>query len=165
MSSTMPKGGFVFPYGISLSRDGKVSVFPAAEVLFPTADGEQAAFLLLIDSGATVSALPKFDAEILGIKAEGGVPTMVAGIGGTAIQGWRHELSAILGEEEYKIPLIFLDSQEAPRVLGREGVFERFTIVLEEDKQRSAFVDIRSKESQVIGNVVEQMTQGREGNQ
>ena len=61
----MLKGGSVFPYGISLDRDGVVSVFPAAEVLFLTATGEKLTFMLLVDSGARVSALPKFDAETL----------------------------------------------------------------------------------------------------
>jgi len=157
MSSTMSKGGSVFPYGISLDRDGVVSVFPAIEVLFFISGGEHAAFMLLIDSGARVSALPKFDAETLGIEAEKGVPTMVTGIGSEVIQGWRHEVPIILQEDQFTIPVLFLDNEFAPRILGREGVFDRFTALFQEEKRRSALVANNTKQSQAIEKVLDEL--------
>ena len=89
----MPNG-YVFPYGITLSEEGKITTFPAAEVGFTTREGERITLLLLIDSGATISALPKTDAEVLGFSAEDGIPVLIAGIEGKAIRGWRQASAA-----------------------------------------------------------------------
>ena|SRR3989344_1023048 len=150
----MPNG-HVFPYGITLSEGGKITTFPAAEVGFTTREGERITLFLLIDSGATISALPKPDAEVFGVVVEDGTPFPVVGIDGKAIQGWRHEISITLQNEQYNLPLVFLDDQEAPRILGREGVFNRFAVVFEENKQRSALVKSQTEESRAIGKTID----------
>src|SRR3989338_1381430 len=104
----MPNG-HVFPYGITLSEGGKITAFPAAEVGFVTKGGERLTLFLLVDSGATISALPKTDAEALGFSAEDGVPVLIAGIEGKAIRGWRHEISITLQNGQYNLPFVFLD--------------------------------------------------------
>jgi len=129
----------IFPYGITLHEDGKIALFPAAEVSFSAKDGESISLFLILDSGATISALPKSDAPMLGINAEQGIPMAIAGIGDGLLRGWRHEITVRIGQETCGLPVVFLDSGRAPRVLGREGIFDRFMIIFEEDKRRSMF--------------------------
>lgn len=88
----MPRNGVVFPYGITLREGGSLDTFPAAEVFFFSRDNERLSLFLLIDSGATISALPASDAPILGINEKEGIAVQIAGIDGKPINGWRHEI-------------------------------------------------------------------------
>ena len=131
----------IFPYGINLQDGGKVNLFPGAKVEFKNRDGEWLALFLIIDSGATISALPKSDAEIMGINAATGAPALVAGIGNQYMKGWQHYVAAKLNGTRLRIPITFLDNNNAPRVLGRAGIFNNFTIIFEESMKRSGFFD------------------------
>lgn len=153
----MPENGFVFPYGITLNEDGQVSVFPAAEVLFSTKEGERIALFLLVDSGATISALPRSDAEVLGIEADRGEPLTVAGIGGEMIQGWKHKVDVVLGDQKHRLPIIFLDQQNAPRILGREGIFDQFTLVFQENKNRTGFLENNAREADAVSEILNKL--------
>ncbi|TSC80062.1 MAG: Uncharacterized protein G01um101429_266 [Parcubacteria group bacterium Gr01-1014_29] len=128
-------------------------MFPVAEVLFQHNKGWIPAFLL-IDSGATISALPKSDASVLGVVAEQGTHMAVKGIGGAPISGWRHDIRVKLGKNMLKIPLVFLDDSQAPRVLGRAGVFEKFLVVFEESKRRTGLLGKQTKEAQIVSGVL-----------
>jgi hypothetical protein len=79
----------VFAYGITLSGEGAVRLFPAAEVNFLNHEREWFTLFLVIDSGANISALPKRDALTLGIAVEKGAPTIVGSIGAET-RGWQH---------------------------------------------------------------------------
>ena len=143
----------VFPFGVSLSEGGRVGILPAAEVGLFLKGGEEATFFLIIDSGAAVSALPISDAALLGINPEAGDQVSVNGISGELLRGWLHEITARLGEETVTLPVVFLESQYAPRVLGRAGVFDKFIVIIEETKRRSGF--LRGKESQSVSRILD----------
>lgn len=137
----MPKTkGLIFPYAIKLRKDGKIETFPAAEAIFYSKEGDKISLLLIVDSGATISALPKEDAEVLGIKPENGIPFLISSIAGERINAWKHEITAYLGQEIIRLPIAFLDSSSTARVLGRAGIFNHFTIIFEEEKQRTGFI-------------------------
>jgi hypothetical protein len=143
----MPKS-CLFPYGIALHEAGSIGVFPAANVLVQSTAGEWILLFLLIDSGATVSALPKSDAVRLGIEAQKGRPMTVRGVGRKPLRGWRHELTVRLGQNELRVPLAFLDDPQAPRVLGRAGAFDRFTVVFEENRHRTGLLGEHTPEAE-----------------
>ena len=69
------------------------------------------------------------------------------------IDGWQHEVVVRLGDAELHLPIVFLDQQSSPRVLGREGVFDRFTVIFEEMKQRSGF--LQGRESQSVSRALD----------
>lgn len=144
----------VFPYGITLKKGGKIDIFPAVEALFPSKDGEYFSLFLLVDSGAAISALPKSDALAIGFDAEKGDRISIGGIGNEFIHGWIHELNVKIVEENMILPIAFLDS-ECPRILGRAGIFERFTIIFEESKRRSGFLSQRSREARSIQKLLD----------
>jgi hypothetical protein len=143
MSSTL-----VFPYGITVEENGHLQLFPAAEAGFPSKDGGWFTLFLLVDSGAVMSVLPKQDASAFGIDPETGRERAIAGIEGVPIKGWEHIVRIRLRDEFLDIPLLFVDSDKAPRVLGREGIFDRFTIVFEEAKRRTGFLGTASEPAQ-----------------
>jgi hypothetical protein len=147
----------VFPYSITLEEDGRPHLYPAAEVGFPSQDGGWFTLFLLVDSGAVTSALPKSDASAFGIDPEAGRAQAIVGIEGIAIKGWEHVVRIRLGDELLDIPLLFVDSDKAPRVLGREGIFDRFTIMFEEAKQRTGFLDRESPPAQAAGQILDAM--------
>lgn len=140
----------IFPYGINLQDGGKVNLFPCAKVEFKSKKAEWFTLFLVIDSGATVSALPKGDSEILGIDISAGLPTLVAGIGNEYMKGWQHNVIMRLNGEQLKVPIIFLDNDHAPRILGRTGIFDRFSIVLEESMKRTGFFGERTNGYRII---------------
>jgi hypothetical protein len=151
----MPKS-CVFPYQIAIQEMGHVNVIPAAEVFFRDKAGEWASSLLLIDSGASLSALPKSDAQVLGLEAEQGERIDIRGIGHKPLVGWRHELTVRLGEHELVMPLVFLEKSSA-RVLGRNGIFDRFTVVFEEQKHRTGLIANETSEARTIHRALDQV--------
>jgi hypothetical protein len=140
----------VFPYGITFSGEGSLKTFPAAKVDFLNGQGEWFTLFLLIDSGASVSVLPKVDAELFGIELKAGKPAAVAGVGADQIRGWQHTLRARLTDKAVKIPVIFLDTDQAPRILGRQDVFPRYTLIFEEKRRRSALLGASTPEADRI---------------
>lgn len=151
----MSRSGTVFPYGITLREGGVLDTFPAAEISFFSQTGEQLSLFLVIDSGATISALPASDAPTLGVNKDEGTPIWIAGIDGKAVEGWRHEVNIEIGGTPIRIPFVFLENKEAPRILGREGVFDRFCILFQEAKHRTGVVTNNTKESRAIGRVLD----------
>ena len=149
----MGNSSSVFPYGIHFSEDGLIRVDPVAHVrISPKKGGVWWPFFLLIDSGATISALPKSDAEALGVTLTEGKKLVISGVGGEPVVGWQHALFVKFMESStvFSVPFVFLDNPKAPRILGREGVFEKFTFVFEEDNRRSGVLQTGSRESKSV---------------
>ncbi len=140
----------VFPYGVRLRDRGMFDTFPVAEVFFPHKKGEWLSLFLVVDSGAAISALPKSDAGMFGVDAEKGAPMLISGVGGIAVKGWQQNIEVRLGTKLIDLPIVFLDDDLAPRILGRLGVFSRFTMIFEEAKKRSAFLEKSSASSRRI---------------
>ena len=151
MSSTL-----VFPYGITIEENGHLHLFPAAEAGFPSKDGGWFTLFLLVDSGAVTSALPKHDASAFGIDPETGQERAIAGIEGVAMKGWEHVVRIRLGDDLLDIPLLFVDSDKAPRVLGREGIFDRFTIIFEETRRRTGLLDPKAPPAKAVGHMLDE---------
>lgn len=144
----------VFPYGITLREGGTIDIFPAAEVQIQSKEGDLLSVFLLVDSGAALSALPRSDASFLGIELEKGDIMYVGGVSGLPIKGWRHNINIRLGDNEMILPFVLLDSPNAPRVLGRAGLFEKFSVVFEESSKRSGFLECGSKEADTVNKVL-----------
>ena len=147
----------VSPYGITLREDGVIDMFPAIEVGLRTRAGGRLSLFFLIDSGAHISAMPASDAAVLGIDAAEGEPMLISGISGAPARGWRHTLSVLLGDETLEIPMVFLDLDSCPRVLGRSGVFGRYTVVFEEHRQRAALLGTKTKTARKVTEALDSL--------
>lgn len=147
----------IFPYGITLREGGIIETVPIAEISFLTKDKERLALFLVIDSGASVSAFPKSDAVMFGIVPEAGAYMTISGIAGEPIAAWKHSLAVKLNNIAIRLPIVFLDAPNAPRVLGREGIFDIFTIVFEENKRRTALLKNKSLEAQTVAGIIKKL--------
>ena len=138
-----------------MEESGALSVFPAATIILQTKEGEKLQVMALIDSGATISAMPKNIAPLLGIDLKKGKKRKILGIGTKHIIGWQHDVTIQLGNNKVNLPIAFLDDNTTPRILGRMGIFENFTILFKEDKQQSAFVSVTGKENNAINTILD----------
>ena len=145
---------FVFPYGIRFQEDGRIEVFPVAELSIIGRGGDGIRTVLHIDSGATTSILPARDAEILGLSLKRGKKFLVRGVSGETLIGYRHTILIQFIEKQLRVPTIFVEGAVVPRILGREGVFPLFSILFDESKRRTAFLD-SEKERQTIDALFE----------
>lgn len=134
---------FIFPYGIRLLEDGRIEVFPAAEIFVGGHKGRGMRTTFHIDSGATTSIMPSADALLFGIRLKQGKKMLVRGISGIPLVGYRHILTFQFDGAAIKAPVLFVEENKVPRVLGREILFPHFGIVFDELKKRVAFLDER----------------------
>ena len=148
----------VFPYGIKLRKDMAIETFPAARISIPLKNGEEVSLIFLIDSGAAISALPKNDAPFLGISLKNGQVMSISGISSEPIKGWRYEINVMLGKETLNLPIIFLDVPSAPRVLGRAGIFNIFTVIFEENSQRTCLLKNETPEARRIQDIINDLS-------
>ena len=152
---------FISPYGITMREGGRIDIFPAAEVWFPTKGDEWTSLFLVVDSGAAISALPRSDASVLGIDPEKGKRTLVGGVGKELLHGWQHSIRVQMGGQTMVLPVVFLENDSAPRVLGRAGIFERFTVIFEERKRRTAFLGEGTKERRYVEKTLNALPQSK----
>lgn len=148
---------FIFPYGIILRENGVMDILPVAEVGFKNKDGEWFSLFLLIDSGATISALPKSDAKVLGVKAEEGKLTIISGIGNEKLSGWQHNIEVRLKNRIWQLPIVFLDKEVTPRILGRAGIFESFILLFQEKQRRTGFLKEGKKEAELVRKILDKL--------
>lgn len=96
----------------------------------------------LIDSGANISIFNADVAEILGIDVESGKEVYLSGVGGR-ILGYQHTIQVEIDRKFFLAKLIF--SREflvSFNLIGREGVFNKFTICFDEKKKS---VELKNK--------------------
>lgn len=140
-----------------MEEAGNLSVFPAATIQCFSKEGEELSLVVLIDSGATVSGMPKHVASLLGVNLKKGKPIRVFGVHGTSVRAWRHNIPVRIGNNVLGLPVAFLDDEHAPRVLGREGIFDQFTVTFMEAKRCSAFFANDTNEAQAINDMISKL--------
>lgn len=138
-----------FPYGIRFRQDRRMELFPAAELLITGRRNRGMPATFHLDSGATVTVLPASDAHALGIPLRHGKKVVIGGISGEPLTGYQQTIGVSFATERRKIPVVFVDRPDVPRILGRDGVFTQFTMVFDEARRRVAFLDA-SGEREVI---------------
>lgn len=138
--------GAAFPYRILLRADAHPEIVPAVIVQISRSPRDTPLSLIcLVDSGASISLLPRDDGEVLGIDVEKGSKINVFGLGQHTFIAYRHEVYMRLGPRFLKVPLLFAYDNSAPRILGREGIFSQFLVLFDETKRRSGFVRLTSR--------------------
>lgn len=132
---------YIFSYGIRFQEDGRIGIFPAAEIFVLGKGGKGIRALFHIDSGATTTILSASDAGALGIGIHLGKKILVRGISGEPLLGYAHVVRMQFNGILLKVPVIFVERTAVPRVLGREGIFPRFCIAFDEAKRRVLFLE------------------------
>lgn len=133
---------FAAPYAIRFREDRRIEVFPATELFVLGRGNRGIRATFHIDSGATTSILPAGDAAVLGIRYQTGKKLLVRGVFGETFLGYRREVALqFAANQKLRLPVIFVESPAVPRILGREGVFARFSIIFDEARRRTGWLD------------------------
>lgn len=62
---------------------------------------------------------------------------MIAGVTPAfSLIGYRHLIKIKINQSEFEIPVLFVNSEEVPQVLGKEGIFEHFYIIFDEKSSK-----------------------------
>jgi hypothetical protein len=131
----------IFSYGIRLRQDSRIELFPAAELMIQGRRTQGIRATFHIDSWATISVLPASDAKALGIPLRRGKKIVIGGITGEPLQGYQHTVTVALATGRFTIPVAFVEHNDVPRILGRDGVFTQFIIIFDEPRRRVAFLE------------------------
>lgn len=86
--------------------------------------------MMIVDSGADYTLLPKFYAEKLGISLHRDTSRFsTSGVGGAAgVYMLKGKQTVNLFGWERKVPLGFLDDNDVPPLLGRQGFMDTFSV-------------------------------------
>lgn len=92
----------------------------------------------LLDTGADISVIPKGVADFLNLKL--GKETTANGIGGE-IKVWDSHVDMKISQknETYQfkdIPIQVSEDDTMPIIFGRNGLFEKFEIIIDESKEK-----------------------------
>lgn len=89
----------------------------------------------LVDSGADLSLFNYDVAAFFGMDPESGIPHNIAGLGGICMTYVHDGFAIEVGG--FRFPLRIAFSKDAPRmfgILGREGFFGRYKVIVDENK-------------------------------
>lgn len=140
-----------------MKENGTIDTLPVVEVGFKNREGEWFSLFLIIDSGATISSLPKSDAEVLGIDVKKGKYMLISGIGNEKLPGWQHNVNVRFKNILLRLPIVFLDKEISPRILGRAGLFESFILVFQENRKRTGFLKEGKQEAKLVQNILDRV--------
>lgn len=104
---------------------------PMAKVLFwSKKKSNWVSVRMVIDTGADYSLLPKFIADQLGINLTKDCKTFyTSGVGGSEKVYFLSKTKIKLGEWERTVPIGFLNKDNIPPLLGRQGFLETFEVL------------------------------------
>jgi len=98
--------------------------------------------ILLVDTGADYTLLPRFYAEDLGINLEtDGKPYPTFGVGGSETVYVLKNMKVKLSKWEFSVPVGFLERDNIPPLLGRQNFLEDFKVVF--FRHTTSFSDYR----------------------
>lgn len=99
-------------------------------------------FLFLFDTGADVTSLPASAATKLGIDLDACPQEPMSGYEGTTIFVYRSSITIYLNQRNVTVPCVFHPNEEVPILLGRAGILDRFTIIMDGKRRTVTFEEI-----------------------
>lgn len=120
-----------FPFEIKSSGIFGPAARPIAKVDFwSKLTNNWVEIIMLVDTGADYSLLPKFYAEDLGIDLEKECQSYSTfGVGGSEIVYALKNIRVKLGTWQFDVPVGFLERDNIPPLLGRQDFLEDFKVV------------------------------------
>lgn len=118
--------GVTFKYDSVI--DGEVNRHPVCIVTFNNDEGP-VKLKMLVDSGADITLLPKWAGEMLDLKKT--ELKYIGGIGGR-VGYYINYINAELAGKKITMPVAWSTQDTVPLLLGRQGVFDKFTITFKE---------------------------------
>src|SRR5882724_5111053 len=137
----MPSASIEFPYS---RRPGRHHI-----VLIPTIRAEVKLpfgfhpIRPLVDSGADCTMLPRYIGQLIGVDFDNLPTRNITGVEGRAIHGCKTTLQLRIASLVMPpIPCIYVDSDRAPLLIGREGFFDLFNITLDNRRKKTVLTPL-----------------------
>jgi hypothetical protein len=134
---------FAKPWASFPSVDGSVEWRPVLEPYFKMPDGGLTRQLFVVDSGADVSLGPQWLCSLIGLDWDAGRPVQLRGISpreDCAVAGRIHQVDRYILEAACQITVPFCFAEgDAPLLLGREGFFDAFRVLLDKPRYITEF--------------------------
>jgi hypothetical protein len=105
---------------------------PIAEIELQKADGRWAEFHPYIDSGADITLIPYSMGLYLGFKSPEGKIEELRGVRGVALPVEIRKVKMKIGDMELEPRVAWALIEEAPPLLGRLDIFDKFNITFKE---------------------------------
>ena len=116
---------------------------PYATLALHGAGGRYREVSFQIDTGAVITLVRKSVAGMLGIRLEGGEALELGSVAGTPVPVFRHVVEVRLGNlPPFALPVGIADSERVPNLLGRLGIFDRFTATFDPTRHETRFEPI-----------------------
>ena len=94
----------------------------------------------LLDTGAVVSSLPREMADKMGLDLAFLPRQTFKGFGNTTSFAYQAEMEVNLGGKKVILPVVFTEAGGSKALLGRKGLFDKFTIIVD---HKSKLLEIR----------------------
>ena len=129
---------YAFKYVAELTRRGIIHR-PIAHVYLQSKGGEWFLFYPYVDSGADVSLFTRSDAELLNLELREGQYRPIMGIVKVMLPTYIHMARMKIGDLQFDTNVAFANSDEVPRLIGRETIFKKFKITFDEANLQTVF--------------------------
>lgn len=112
---------------------------PVADIFIRSTGGTWIRFRPFIDSGADITVIPYSVGLYLGFEM-GDEIVEFSGVSGRHVPVLIKRLTMRIGERELEPRVAWALIEEAPPLLGRMDIFDRFSITFREDREEIVFV-------------------------
>lgn len=130
-----------YPYENKLSLDfGNI---PTIKILLPVESTKGfLPFNFLFDTGADITSLPASATEKLGIDLDKCPEKPMSGFEGTTIMVYKSEIKIKFNKKTFEIPCVFNPNDDVPILLGRAGILDRFSVLMDAKNREIVFEEI-----------------------
>lgn len=130
-----------YPYEDKLSLEfGNI---PTIKILLQVESPEGLVpFLFLFDTGADVTSLPASAAEKLGVDLDKCPEKPMSGFEGTTIMVYKSQIKIKFDRKTLIIPCVFNPNDNVPILLGRAGILDRFSVLMDCKNREIVFEEI-----------------------
>lgn len=131
-----------FPYKVKPSKyiGAVFVVYVMLEVANREGDFEWHEFIF--DTGADFTSLPKYMAEIGGVNLVKSPQEVMYTANNEPMVAFYNKIKIRLGGREFVLPCVFTDQDDTPFLLGRAGLIDKFTMILDGKKKKLVFKKI-----------------------
>src|SRR3989338_6894619 len=128
---------FIFPYQYGFVDNRKIP-YPIVIAQLDTIRGKRS-YSFIMDTGADNLTLPKFMIELLWVEKKTLRLSKSQGIGKKLIKTWEGSISITFCRKRFSILCSFTDNDKTPFLLGKEGIFDNFNIIFNNNKEVTIF--------------------------
>jgi len=126
---------FAFPYKFR-KFDNVVIPYPEVTVSLKTFNGNQQ-FSFILDTGADITTMPSYMIQVLQIDPTKLAKSYSHGINSDPVSTRNASVIATIGATTFQLPVSFIDNNSLPFLLGKEGLFDQFNIVFDNDRKET----------------------------